>query len=167
MQIRAEEERDQEAIRSLHQTAFDSPAKARLVDDLREQAQPFISLVAEHSGTIIGHIAFSPVVLTWHPELKITGLAPMAVAPEHQHQGIGSGLVYAGLNECRKPGFGGMVVLGHSEYYPRFGFRPAADFGIDCEFDVPREAFMLMELKPGYLRDASGTIHYHEAFRNL
>ncbi len=167
MQIRTEEDTDHVSVQVLYEVAFETSAEARLVDDLREQAQPVISLVAEEAGTIIGHILFSPVMLAGHPELKIMGLAPMAVLPDHQHRGIGSALVPAGLEQCRKLGIGGVVVLGHPGYYPRFDFRPASDFNIDCEYDIPQEAFMLLELEPGYLRNVSGTIHYHDAFSNL
>lgn len=80
------------------------------------------------------------------------GLAPMAVAPERQRQGIGSALVRAGLDRCKEPGFGAIVVLGHPEYYPRFGFSIAKRFDIGCEYEVPDEVFMVMELQPGYLR---------------
>ena len=110
---------------------------------------------------------FSPVSLTGHPGAKIMGLAPMAVAPDHQRKGIGSTLVRAGLERCQQLGFGAVVVLGHSEYYPRFGFSPSSRFGMGCEYDVPEEVFMVMELQPGYLRGRSGTIKYHAAFSNV
>jgi putative acetyltransferase len=167
MRIRAEEPRDRAAVQAVNEAAFGQPAEARLVAALREQANSIISLVAEDEGAIVGHILFSPVALTGHPELKIMGLAPMAVTPERQRQGIGSGLVRAGLEECGKLGFGAVVVLGHPEYYPRFGFSPAARFGIGCEYDVPEEVFMAMELEPGHLRGVSGTIKYHEAFSSV
>ena len=95
------------------------------------------------------------------------GLAPMAVAPSHQHQGIGSALVRAGLERCKALGAGAVIVLGHPEYYPRLGFSPAVRFGIGCEYDAPQEAFMVVELQPGYLRGVSGTIQYHDAFKNV
>ncbi len=167
MRIRAEEPRDWAAVQTLNEAAFGQPAEARLVAALREQANPVISLVAEDEGAILGYILFSPVTLTGHPELKIMGLAPMAVAPERQRQGIGSSLVRAGLDECRKLGFGAVVVLGHPKYYPRFGFSPAARLNIGCEYDVPEEFFMAMELEPGHLRGVSGTIRYHEAFNSV
>lgn len=154
-------------MQAVNEAAFEQPAEARLVAALREQANPIISLVAEDEGAIVGHILFSPVTLTGHPELKIMGLAPMAVAPERQREGIGSSLVRAGLDECRKLGFGAVVVLGHPEYYPRFGFTPAARFGIGCEYDVPEDVFMAMELEPGHLLNASGIIKYHEAFSSV
>ena len=110
---------------------------------------------------------FSPVSLPDYPELKIMGLAPMAVAPQHQRKGIGSALVRNGLKQCRQLGFSAVVVLGHPQYYPRFGFSPAARFGISCEYDAPEEAFMIAELQPDFLSRASGKIQYHPAFRDL
>lgn len=167
MLIRDEEERDLAAVRRLNAAAFGTPAEAKLVDALRQQARPVVSLVAEENQAIVGHIMFSPVVLSSHPELKIMGLAPMAVSPQHQRQGIGSALVRAGLEQCRKLGSGAVVVLGHPGYYPRFGFVPAGRMGIGCEYEVPADVFMLVELEPDYLRNASGTIKYDPAFANV
>jgi putative acetyltransferase len=107
---------------------------------------------------------FSPVSLAGHPELRIMGLAPMAVVPEHQREGIGSALVRAGLEQCKRLGFGAAVVLGHPAYYPRFGFSSSARYGIGCEYDVPEEVFMVVELDAGFLRGASGKVKYHPAF---
>ena len=149
-------------------SAFETPAEANLVDALREQAQPLVSLVAEDNGAVVGHIMFSPVSLSGHPApLPIMGLAPMAVAPEHQRKGIGSALVRAGLEQCKQLGFGAVVVLGHPSYYPRFGFSSSAFFGRGCEYEVPEEAFMVVELQAGFLRGASGKVMYHAAFSNV
>lgn len=147
--------------------AFDSMAEAELVDALRERAQPVVSLVAEGEKSIVGHIMFSPVVLIGHAALKIMGLAPMAVAPNHQRKGIGSALVRAGLEECDALGFGAVVVLGHPTYYPRFGFVPTTRWNIGCEYEAPPEAFMAIELQAGYLDGKSGTIRYHPAFAEV
>jgi putative acetyltransferase len=165
--IRAEKEKDRAAVRALNLSAFETPAEADLVDALREQAQPVISLVAEGGDAIIGHILFSPVTLHGNPELKMMGLAPMAVLTAHRSKGIGSALIRVGLEQCRQLGFGAVVVLGHPGYYPCFGFSPAVRFGIDCEYEVPEEVFMVMELQPGYLHGISGTVQYHVAFSNM
>jgi putative acetyltransferase len=167
VQIRSENEEDRAAIQAVNESAFAAATEARLVAALRHHARPFISLVAEDGGSIVGHIMFSPVVVIGHPELKLMGLAPMAVSPQHQRKGIGSALVRAGLEECRNFGFGAVVVLGHPEYYPRFGFIPASRYGLVCEYDVPEEAFMVTELQPGYLAGASGTVKYHVAFDHV
>jgi putative acetyltransferase len=95
------------------------------------------------------------------------GLAPMAVLPAEQRRGVGSALVQAGLDRCRQLPCGAVVVLGHPAYYPRFGFSPASRFGVTCEYDVPDEVFMAMELEPGFLRDKPGTIRYHPAFATV
>jgi len=91
----------------------------------------------------------------------------MTAAPEHQHKGIGSALVSAGLEQCKLLDFGAVVVLGHPDYYPRFGFLPSAGFGIGCEYQVPEEVFMVVELQAGFLRGASGKTKYHAAFSDV
>ncbi len=167
MHIRAEREPDEAAVRAVNEAAFEAPAEARLVDVLREQVRPVISLVAQVGDAIVGHIMFSPVVLPGHPELRIMGLGPMAVSPGHQRKGIGSELVRAGLDRCRETGFGAVVVLGHPAFYPRFGFTPSVRFGIGCEYEVPEEVFMVTELEAEYLGGVTGTVRYHEAFNDV
>lgn len=164
VRIRAETAKDGRAVRVVNESAFETPIEAHLVDSLREEAHPVVSLVAEGEDGVVGHILFSPVVLPGHPELRILGLAPMAVLPKHQRRGVGSALVRSGLEECRKLGAGAVVVLGHPEYYPRFGFVPASRFGLSCKYDAPEEAFMALELVPGHLAGASGEVRYHPAF---
>ena len=167
MLVRAEKECDRETVRAVNLSAFDTSSEAELVDALRQQAQPVISLVAEEYGEVVGHIMFSPVSLSGHPNLKVMGLAPMAVAPTHQKKGTGSALVRAGLDQCRQLDIVAVVVLGHPEYYPRFGFSPASQFGIDSEYDVPEEVFMAMELQPEALSRKTGKMRYHPAFSNV
>lgn len=164
MKIRPETEDDLAAIHAVNVAAFETDAEARLVDALREHADPFISLLAERDGEVVGHIAFSPVTHSARADLRILGLGPMAVDPDLQKTGVGTFLVAKGLEECRSLGAGALVVLGHPEYYPRFGFEPASQFGIKCEYDVPDEVFMAMELQEGYLADAVGLVKYHPAF---
>jgi putative acetyltransferase len=148
-------------------SAFETSFEADLVDVLRQEADPIISLVAEVSGEIVGHIMFSPASLSGHPNLRVMGLAPMAVSPVHQNKGIGSALVKAGLDLCGKLGFVAVVVLGHPDYYPRFGFSPSSRFNIDSEYEVPEDVMMAMELLPGALSGKSGRVSYHPAFSNL
>jgi putative acetyltransferase len=167
MKIRTEAPGDRPAVRALHLTAFETRAEADLVDALRDRARPLISLIAEEAGEIVGHILFSPVTLEEHGGLRIMGLAPMAVLPSHQGEGVGSTLVDEGLAHCRKEGFDAVVVLGHPGYYPRFGFQPASRFGIRSEYEVPDEAFMILELRAGALTGVAGTVHYHPAFNEL
>jgi putative acetyltransferase len=167
MIIRLEEVEDFQAVRTVNVSAFETPAEANLVEVLRNEAHPYISLVAEQDGGIVGQIMFTPVTLSGHLELKIIGLAPVAVAPEQQGKGIGSALIKAGLEKCKDLGYGAVIVLGHKNYYPRFGFTPSINFGIGCEYDVPPEVFMILELQPGYLQGAKGIIQYHPAFKDV
>jgi putative acetyltransferase len=164
MQIRLEQPEDVAAIAAVNRAAFETGSEADLVDRLRERANPFISLVADNAGSIVGHILFTPVTLSGHANLRLLGLAPMAVLPSAQRRGIGSALVRAGLERCRKEGAAAVVVLGHPAYYPRFGFSAASRFGIRPEYNVPDEVFMALELDAGSLRSRTGTIRYHDAF---
>lgn len=165
--IRAEEKNDVSGVHAVNTTAFETHSEADLVDALREQASPVVSLVADQDGVIVGHIMLSPVTLSGHPEVKIMGLGPMAVVPEVQRRGIGSELVRAGLEQCRQLGFTAVVVLGHPDYYPRFGFSPASHFDIDSEYEVPDDVFLAMELQPGALNGVTGRVQYHAAFGNV
>lgn len=166
-EIRQESDGDIAAVRDVNEATFETSAEANLVDSLREQARPLISLVAEEEGKIVGHILFSPVTLEGHSALYLMGLAPMAVPPEHQRQGVGSALVRIGLERCRNSGVAAVVVLGHPEFYSRFGFSPSRQFGIQCEYDVPADAFMALELRTGVLAERGGVIKYHAAFNEL
>ncbi|MDX1419761.1 MAG: N-acetyltransferase [Rubricoccaceae bacterium] len=164
LRIRAEEARDRAAVRRVHTEAFGRPDEADLVDRLREQARPYLGLVAEQEGAVVGHIAFSPVTVAPPSERSLWGLAPMAVRPALQRQGIGTALVEEGLRACRRAGGEAVVVLGHPRYYPRFGFRPASRFGLSCVYDAPDEAFLALELTPGGLDGVAGVAHYHPTF---
>jgi putative acetyltransferase len=138
------------------------------VDCLRQAADPYISLVAFADGRIVGHIFFSPVkVGSNDSSFQALGLAPMAVLPEFQNRGIGSMLVRAGLQACKTAGHPIVFVLGHPEFYPRFGFMPAAACGLSCEYDVPDDTFMVAELEAGALQGKSGRVKYHPAFEQL
>ncbi|HEX8650143.1 MAG TPA: N-acetyltransferase [Pyrinomonadaceae bacterium] len=165
MNIRAEKPEDHLAVRQVNEQAFGRPDEAALVDALRKSADPHISLVAEVGGRIIGHIFFSPVVIESEASVSTAlGLAPMAVLPELQKQGIGSRLVRRGLDECRKIGHDVVVVLGHPEYYPRFGFVPSTRMGLRCEYPVAEEVFMVVELRAGALAGRTGVVKYHPEF---
>ncbi|MEZ5759469.1 MAG: N-acetyltransferase [Emcibacteraceae bacterium] len=168
MKIRTEKESDFGAVNDLLLATFEGEGEAKLVSALREKASPIISLVAELHDEIVGHIMFSPVKITGHENFKIMGLAPVAVLPEHQNKGIGTTLIKEGLNKCLELGFPAVVLLGHAEYYPRFGFKPSTEYGLLCPYEgVPPECFMAMELIPGSLSKVSGQIKYHPAFSDL
>jgi putative acetyltransferase len=164
MLIRNENVKDYEAVYKLNASTFESEAEAKLVDRLRELGEAAVSLVAESSSEVVGHILFSEVTLSEHASLKIVGLAPMAVAPKCQRNGTGSALIKAGLEACRVKGYVAVVVLGHSTYYPKFGFRPSTEFGFKSEYDVPSEVFMALELQQNSLSEVSGVISYHPSF---
>ncbi len=167
MIIRPEIAADFTAVEAVNIAAFPTDAESRLVNQLRDRANPLISLVAEHQGCIVGHILFSPISLSSDSSLLLMGLAPMAVLPDYQRQGIGSVLVEEGLAQCRREKVGAVAVLGHPEFYPKFGFQKSTSFKIRSEYDVPAEVFMLKELEPDYLANANGTIFYHEEFNSL
>jgi putative acetyltransferase len=168
MEIRAEQSDDVEAVRRVNVAAFRREGEADLVDALRGGASTF-SFVAIKSGQIVGHVFFSPVAIagTCADDLLIFGLAPVAVLPDHQRQGIGSLLIQHGLKECARLGGSAVVVLGSPAYYPRFGFTPAKEKGLGCEYPVPDEAFMVLELESGALEGCVGTVKYHSEFNKL
>jgi putative acetyltransferase len=160
--IRDEEPRDHSRVFELNKLAFDGYEEANIIERLRS-VPGTISMVAEQGDMIVGHICLSPVTL--NNEIgSFAGLAPMSVLPGFQRQGIGSRLVEAGLERCREKEITAIFVLGHPEYYPRFGFTPASDLGITCEYDVPPEYFMALELVPGALIDSHGMVKYHPVF---
>lgn len=165
--VRAEEARDSARVHAINAAAFETPAEASLVDRLRREARPFVSLVAEVGGVVVGRILFTLVTVDGSPEARLMGLAPMAVDASHWGRGVGSALVRVGLERCREMGVAGVVVLGHPDYYPRFGFRRADAFGLGCEYDASGEAWMAVELREGGLAGVAGLVRYLEAFRNV
>jgi putative acetyltransferase len=167
MRIRSETHADHAAVRAVNEAAFDTPVEANLVETLRSKGVELVSLVANLEDHIVGHILFSPVVLTEHRHLKAMGLGPMAVVPDHQRHGIGSALVREGLSRCKAIGCRAVVVVGHPEYYPRFGFVPANRHGLRCEFDVAADVFMVAELEAGALNGVAGLVRYDDAFASV
>ena len=158
LRFRPEAPGDVPAIHDLNAAAFETGAEARLVDALRAAGKLTLSLVAEAGAGLAGHIAFSPVTLT-SPSGQVTrgvGLAPMAVLPALQRQGLGSRLVTEGLALLRGREHPFCVVLGHPDYYPRFGFGPASAFGVRWEREVPDGVFMIQPLRPGGLDGLGG-----------
>ena len=163
--IRPETKGDIRKIWRVNAAAFDTEAEANLVDNLRKSGIPLISLVAEAGEKLIGHILFSPVILSGNKaDVKIAGLAPMSVLPDHQKQGFGTALIQEGLKLCTSNGYKAVVVLGHPDYYPKFGFAPSSGFGIKSEYDVPDEVFMIKELENGALSEYKGVVKYHALF---
>lgn len=161
--VRLEEPRDAAAIRAVNEAAFDTPLEATVVDNLRDVPDR-ISLVATCDDVVVGHVLFTPVTLDPEASIRIAGLAPMAVRPDCQRQGIGGKLIEAGLNACRTRGYSAVVLVGHPEYYRRFGFVPAHRKGLGCAFEVPPEAFMAIELEPEALAGTRGIVRFRPEF---
>ncbi len=167
--IRREAPHDIEAAYQVNKQAFGGTAEANLVNAVRSCEKNLISLVATDRGKIIGHILFSPMTVEDQVENRsVIGLAPLAVLPAWQRKGVGSKLIRAGLDRCCRDGFKIVAVLGHPDYYPRFGFAPSIKYGIKCEFDAPPEAFMVLELLPGSLEAVKGcTLLYRPEFKDV
>ncbi len=167
MQIRAERAKDQASVHRVNLSTFDTPAEAELVDALRQQAQSFISLVAENTREIVGHIMFSPVTLSTDPELPMMGLAPMAVAPKHQCQGIARLSFALASNGARRWHSARLLCSATHSITRIFVFPRPLGSSLRCEYDVPEEASMAMELESGSLAGRAGMVRYHAAFSNV
>ena len=167
--IRSETADDLVAIGQVNCAAFGGNEEARLVDLLRNGRLLIASLVAvDEAGEVVGHIAFSPVTITAaNHERQVASLAPMSVVPELQRRGIGSMLVDRGLQVCRQAGYRAVIVVGHPDYYPRFGFSHALVEGLRNSF-AAGTAFMGLELARGSLSDVDGgRVIYPDMFGQL
>lgn len=165
--IRREQPDDAPAIRAVHLAAFDTPFEADLVEQLRGELEPWYSFVADTDGLVVAHVSFSPVTITpssRHP-VTLVGLGPMAVLPDYQGRGVGSALADGALAALGREAVDAVFVLGHPEWYPRFGFRPARRFGIELALNAPASSFMALELIPGVLLNIVGKVNYHSAFK--
>ncbi len=155
---------DQQSIWHVNQAAFEGDAEANLVDALREGGFADVSLVAEVDGEVVAHILFSRITIVTKSEaIDALSLAPMAVLPSHQRQGIGTKLVESGLAACREQGHRIVVVLGHPEFYPRFGFSADQAQELESPFGGG-EAWMALELSEDALRGIEGRIEYSPPF---
>lgn len=166
--IRCETPDDVGAVREVNELAFGQPAEAELVARLRRACRDALSLVAvdEERGAIVGHILFTPVVVEGHGRRVVgMGLAPMAVRPDCQRQGIGSQLVRHGLKILGERRCPFVVVVGHAEYYPRFGFEPASRHGLASQWEgMPDEAFMVTILDQPAMTGVRGVARYRAEF---
>jgi putative acetyltransferase len=162
--IRPETTADHDAIGHVNSLAFGQDAEARLVDALRDGGYVRVSLVAEQAGQIVGHILFSDLpIITEFGTISALALAPLAVLPEVQKQGIGSALVRRGLEVCKEQGHKIVVVLGHPQFYQRFGFSLKLTARLESPYSG-RESFLALELVAGALDRAKGRVQYAPPF---
>lgn len=168
MTIRIERPEDAALVRHVNELAFGQPLEARLVEKLRQACTDSLSLVAE-DGDVVGHILFTPVVVESSGRRIVgMGLAPMAVRPERQREGIGSQLVRRGLDMLREGGCPFVVVVGHPEYYPRFGFEPASTHGLASQWEgIPDAAFMVATLDERAMTGVAGVARYRDEFNEV
>ena len=164
VQIQEERDDDLPGIRELNKRAFGQEQEANIVDALRSNGGSLLSLVAIASDVLVGHIMYSPLSVG---EIAGAGLGPMAVLPEYQRLGIGSQLVETGNQILKDNGCPFVIVVGHPNYYPRFGFTPASAHGITCEWEVPDNVFMLLVLDKMKMRGVSGLAKYRHEFSSV
>lgn len=158
---------DESGIAAVHRQAFPTDVESRLVALLIGRGKDRVSLVAETDGEIIGHVLFSPATIEWsdRPAVEGLGLAPLAVVPQWQRRGVGSTLMRAGMEACRKLGFPFVVLVGHPEYYPRFGFTPAGRNGLTCDFGSG-DSFQIAVLRGASIA-SGGDVRYASEFYKL
>ncbi|ASZ12731.1 N-acetyltransferase [Chitinophaga pendula] len=168
--IREEQEGDRALVFEINKQAFGRPEEAMLVDQLRKSAAfiPELSLVAVVHSKVVGHILFTQIKIH-HPDQALPyttalALAPLAVLPGFQHNGIGGALITNGLRIATALGHNAVIVMGHEAYYPKFGFIPAEKWQIKAPFEVPESNFMAVELIPHALDHAAGTVEYAREF---
>ena len=168
--IRSEEPEDLPLIDQINLAAFGRSGEGKLIRALRESDAwlPGLSLLAATAEEVIGHLLFTRIHIVGDGQVWPTvALAPMAVLPDWQGQQIGTLLVQVGLQTVAREGHDSVIVLGHPDYYPRFGFVPASQWGIRCPFPVPGEAFMALELEEGSLSAKAGTVRYSKPFTEI
>lgn len=164
--MREERWDDIDAVRFVNDAAFEQPDEGRIVDAVRSGGGEHLSLIAECNGEIVGHILFSRVTLVFGDggRLEGMGLAPMAVLPKYQGRGIGSQLVREGLARVLGAACPFVVVLGHPEYYPRFGFERASKYQVRTKWDVPDDVFMMLWCRPEARRGGPAVAQYGGEF---
>ncbi len=167
--IRKEEEKDYKQIYEVNKLAFQQENESKLIEKIRKSKNfiPGLSIVAEIDNRIVGHILFSKIKIIGASDYESLALAPMAVIPEFQKKGIGSELIKKGIAKAKELGFDSIIVLGHKEYYPRFGFQRASKWDIKCPFEVPEDVFMAIELTEKALEGKAGTVEYPDEFNEV
>ena len=168
MQIRLEQSSDIEAIHALECAAFGRREEADIVDKLRADGALWLSQVALLEGAIVGHAAYSLVTIADADRTyKFPALGPIGVLPQFQRRGIGAALIEAGFKAVQEAGFGLLFLVGHPDYYPRFGFQPALPLGFTSEYisDPQRHKhFMARVFDEQLIGRARGHLRYHAAF---
>jgi putative acetyltransferase len=169
MIIRTETNSDFDDVFQLNYQAFGNREdESRLIERIRssEQFIPELSIVAEIDNEIVGHVLLSKAIVRERDkEATVIVLAPIAVKPEFQKQGIGSKLIEEGIRRCKALGYGIVMLIGHPSYYPRLGFQPARKHGLELkQFEVSDEVFMVYEVEDGKLEEISGELLYPAAF---
>jgi putative acetyltransferase len=166
IEIREETVEDIPGIRFINEQAFAQPAEANIVDKLRESCPGLLSLVAVLEGQVAGHILFSPAFIDSNGvRIEGMGLAPVAVLPAIQNRGIGSALILRGIEILRGKDVPFIIVLGHADYYPRFGFEKASRHGIVSQWEgIPDEAFMILMLDRKAMQGIVGVARYRDEF---
>ena len=167
--IREERKNDYAEIKKINDLAFGQENEGKMVEALRKTLDynSKLSLVAETKDNIVGHILFYPIkIKNEKQEFTVLSLAPMAVHPNHQNKGIGVKLVERGIEVARESGFDAVIVVGHPKYYPRFGFKPASNWGIKLPFEVPDDVFLALELKENTLKNCNGTVDYPKEYHD-
>lgn len=165
VQIREERPGDDAAIREVNERAFGRQQEANIVDALRCNDAVLLSLVATLHGRVVGHVVYSAASVAG--KVEGAALGPVAVLPECQRQGIGTELVATGNKKLAEAGCPFIIVLGHPQYYPRFGFKPAGAYGIKCAWEVPDGVFMLLVLDEQKMRGVSGLAKYRDEFSSV
>ncbi len=169
IRVRAETADDFNAIDVVNLSAFQGEAEAQLIGELRKSPVfiPDLSLVAELNGRIVGHVVLSRIKLVSDQgDSEILALGPMSVVPSQSHRGIGSELIDAAVARAKPLCYKAIVVAGHPDYYRRFGFKPATDWGVSCNLPIPDDALTAMELVDGAL-SGGGKVEYPDLFRAL
>lgn len=166
IRFRKEVKEDYKQVYEINKLAFGQDKESILIEKIRKGPNfvPELSLVAEKDNEIVGHILFSKMKIVGEIEYETLMLAPLAVIPELQKQGIGGKLVKKGIEKAIELGFDSIIVVGHKDYYPRFGFQKASKWGIKCPFEVPDGAFMAIELTEKALENKAGVVQFPEEF---
>jgi putative acetyltransferase len=165
VEIREERPDDVAAVRDLNRRAFGQDQESNIIDALRANGAALLSLVATVNDRVVGHIMYSPLSIGGN--VKGAALGPMGVLPEYQRQGIGGKLIEAGNRKLKDADCPFIIVVGHADYYARFGFRPAREHGIKCQWDVPDNVFMLLILDQAEMEGVSGLAKYRDEFSSV